>query len=192
MFSARRVVPCREVVDLGGGECANRSAAQGRRWQLGMVEPRRAHRPAAFARPPNRPPSRGRRGRPLIAALLSCLLPGAGQLYLGHRRRGVAMLVVTALWWSSRSRWRASRRPCPACWCNRGPCWPCSWPTPACWCSGGGGAGRLPAGPAGQLPGAGAEQRLAQGAAAGLVVVVLPTAAPTRPPATTTSRPMTC
>jgi polyisoprenyl-teichoic acid--peptidoglycan teichoic acid transferase len=47
--------------------------------------------------PTGRPPSRERRGRPLVAALLSCLLPGAGQLYLGHRRRGAAMLVVTAL-----------------------------------------------------------------------------------------------
>ena len=47
--------------------------------------------------PPGRPPVRDRRGRPLIAALLSCLLPGAGQLYLGYRRRGAAMLVVTVL-----------------------------------------------------------------------------------------------
>jgi LCP family protein required for cell wall assembly len=41
---------------------------------------------------------RGRRlptRRPLFAALLSCLLPGAGQLYLGRRRRGWAMLAVT-------------------------------------------------------------------------------------------------
>lgn len=47
--------------------------------------------------PPGRPPVRDRRGRPLIAALLSCLLPGAGQLYLGYRRRGAAMLVITVL-----------------------------------------------------------------------------------------------
>ena len=47
--------------------------------------------------PRGRPPSRDRRGRPLIAALLSCLLPGAGQLYLGYRRRGAVMLVVTVL-----------------------------------------------------------------------------------------------
>jgi LCP family protein required for cell wall assembly len=33
--------------------------------------------------------------RPLFAALLSCLLPGAGQLYLGRRWRGWAMLAVT-------------------------------------------------------------------------------------------------
>jgi polyisoprenyl-teichoic acid--peptidoglycan teichoic acid transferase len=33
--------------------------------------------------------------RPLFAALLSCLLPGAGQLYLGRRRRGWAMVAVT-------------------------------------------------------------------------------------------------
>jgi polyisoprenyl-teichoic acid--peptidoglycan teichoic acid transferase len=45
----------------------------------------------------NRRPSRGRSGRRLLAALLSCLIPGAGQLYLGHRRRGAAMLLVTAL-----------------------------------------------------------------------------------------------
>jgi LCP family protein required for cell wall assembly len=32
-----------------------------------------------------------------VAALLSCLVPGVGQLFLGHRRRGVAMLVVTVL-----------------------------------------------------------------------------------------------
>jgi LCP family protein required for cell wall assembly len=47
--------------------------------------------------PTGRPPTRERRGRPLVAALLSCLLPGAGQLYLGHRSRGAAMLVVTVL-----------------------------------------------------------------------------------------------
>jgi LCP family protein required for cell wall assembly len=34
--------------------------------------------------------------RPLFAALLSFLLPGAGQLYLGRRWRGWAMLLVTA------------------------------------------------------------------------------------------------
>jgi polyisoprenyl-teichoic acid--peptidoglycan teichoic acid transferase len=33
--------------------------------------------------------------RPLLAAVLSCVLPGAGQLYLGRRRRGWAMLAVT-------------------------------------------------------------------------------------------------
>jgi hypothetical protein len=48
-------------------------------------------------KPPGRPPARERRKRPLIAALLSCLLPGAGQLYLGHRRRGAVMLVISAL-----------------------------------------------------------------------------------------------
>jgi LCP family protein required for cell wall assembly len=47
--------------------------------------------------PPGRPPSRERRKSPLVAALLSCLLPGAGQLYLGYRRRGAAMLAITAL-----------------------------------------------------------------------------------------------
>jgi polyisoprenyl-teichoic acid--peptidoglycan teichoic acid transferase len=61
-------------------------------WNLDEPTSRRPSRD-----PRNRPPSRDRRGRPLIAALLSCLIPGAGQLYLGHRRRGVAMLVVTAL-----------------------------------------------------------------------------------------------
>jgi polyisoprenyl-teichoic acid--peptidoglycan teichoic acid transferase len=44
-----------------------------------------------------RRPPRERPRRRLIAALLSCLVPGAGQLYLGRRRRGVAMLAVTAL-----------------------------------------------------------------------------------------------
>jgi LCP family protein required for cell wall assembly len=48
-------------------------------------------------RRPPRGPAREPRGRALLAALLSCLLPGAGQLYLGYRRRGVAMLVVTVL-----------------------------------------------------------------------------------------------
>jgi polyisoprenyl-teichoic acid--peptidoglycan teichoic acid transferase len=47
--------------------------------------------------PPGRPPSRERRKSPLVAALLSCLLPGAGQLYLGYRRRGAAMLAITVL-----------------------------------------------------------------------------------------------
>jgi polyisoprenyl-teichoic acid--peptidoglycan teichoic acid transferase len=47
--------------------------------------------------PTGRASSRERRHRPLLAALLSCLLPGAGQLYLGHRRRGVAMLVIAVL-----------------------------------------------------------------------------------------------
>jgi LCP family protein required for cell wall assembly len=44
-----------------------------------------------------RRPSRDRPRRPLIAALLSCLLPGAGQLWLGRRRRGAVMLAVTVL-----------------------------------------------------------------------------------------------
>jgi polyisoprenyl-teichoic acid--peptidoglycan teichoic acid transferase len=47
--------------------------------------------------PAGRPTPRERRRRPLVAALLSCLVPGVGQLYLGHRRRGTAMLVVTVL-----------------------------------------------------------------------------------------------
>jgi len=47
--------------------------------------------------PAGRPTPRGRRWRPLVAALLSCLVPGVGQLYLGHRRRGTAMLAVTVL-----------------------------------------------------------------------------------------------
>jgi polyisoprenyl-teichoic acid--peptidoglycan teichoic acid transferase len=47
--------------------------------------------------PPSGPSSRDRWGRPLVAALLSCLVPGVGQLYLGYRRRGIAMLVVTVL-----------------------------------------------------------------------------------------------
>ena len=51
----------------------------------------------ASEEPPGRRPSRDRRRRPLVAALLSCLVPGAGQLYLGYRRRGAAMLVVTLL-----------------------------------------------------------------------------------------------
>jgi LCP family protein required for cell wall assembly len=42
------------------------------------------------------PRGRSRRARqPLVAALLSCLLPGAGQLYLGRRGRGWAMIAVT-------------------------------------------------------------------------------------------------
>jgi LCP family protein required for cell wall assembly len=56
-------------------------------------------RPPRGSQPPGwQPPSvRPRPKRPLVAALLSCLVPGAGQLYLGHRRRGTAMLVVTVL-----------------------------------------------------------------------------------------------
>jgi polyisoprenyl-teichoic acid--peptidoglycan teichoic acid transferase len=43
------------------------------------------------------PHGRFRRARrPLLAAVLSCLLPGAGQLYLGRRRRGWTMLAITA------------------------------------------------------------------------------------------------
>jgi polyisoprenyl-teichoic acid--peptidoglycan teichoic acid transferase len=38
------------------------------------------------------------RGRALAAASLSCLLPGAGQLYLRRWRRATAMLLVAALW----------------------------------------------------------------------------------------------
>jgi polyisoprenyl-teichoic acid--peptidoglycan teichoic acid transferase len=45
------------------------------------------------AQVPHGQPRRAR--RPLFAALLSCLLPGAGQLYLGRRRRGWAMIAVT-------------------------------------------------------------------------------------------------
>ena len=47
--------------------------------------------------PTGRPPARDRRKRPLVAALLSCLVPGAGQLYLGYRRRAAVMLVFTVL-----------------------------------------------------------------------------------------------
>jgi LCP family protein required for cell wall assembly len=51
--------------------------------------------PADRPRPRRR--QRGRPRRPLVAAVLSCLLPGAGQLYLGRRGRGAAMLAVTAI-----------------------------------------------------------------------------------------------
>jgi LCP family protein required for cell wall assembly len=51
----------------------------------------------ASQEPAGRPSPHQRRGRPLVAALLSCLVPGVGQLYLGYRRRGTAMLVVTVL-----------------------------------------------------------------------------------------------
>jgi polyisoprenyl-teichoic acid--peptidoglycan teichoic acid transferase len=47
--------------------------------------------------PTGRRPARDRGKRPLVAALLSCLVPGAGQLYLGYRRRGAVMLVFTVL-----------------------------------------------------------------------------------------------
>src|SRR5919199_472805 len=47
--------------------------------------------------PAGRPPTRERRRSPLLAALLSCLVPGTGQLYLGERRRGAVMLAVTVL-----------------------------------------------------------------------------------------------
>ena len=47
--------------------------------------------------PAGRRPSRDRPRRPLVAALLSSLVPGAGQLYVGQRRRGTVMLVVTVV-----------------------------------------------------------------------------------------------
>jgi LCP family protein required for cell wall assembly len=53
-----------------------------------------AGRRAARGRPPG---GRAPGARPLVAALLSCLVPGMGQLYLGHRRRATVMLVVTVL-----------------------------------------------------------------------------------------------
>jgi LCP family protein required for cell wall assembly len=40
---------------------------------------------------------RGRRERALAAAVLSCLVPGVGQLYLGRWRRGTAMLLIVGL-----------------------------------------------------------------------------------------------
>ncbi len=52
--------------------------------------------------------SRAREARPrnaLVAALLSALVPGAGHLYLGHRRRGWVLIGITvaaavpAVWW---------------------------------------------------------------------------------------------
>jgi LCP family protein required for cell wall assembly len=42
-------------------------------------------------------PPPGSRWRALVAALLCCLLPGVGQLYLRRWRRGTAMLLTTAL-----------------------------------------------------------------------------------------------
>jgi LCP family protein required for cell wall assembly len=78
-----------DVVDVGGGGLRERDVlptGSGSSWNWwGSDEPvDQRRRPRA-------------QGRPLIAALLSCLLPGAGQLYLGHRRRGAAMLTVTVL-----------------------------------------------------------------------------------------------
>ncbi|MGH2534979.1 MAG: hypothetical protein ACRDJW_22185 [Thermomicrobiales bacterium] len=44
------------------------------------------------------PSSQPHAGRsPLLAAALSAVAPGAGQIYLGRRRRGVVMLVPTLL-----------------------------------------------------------------------------------------------
>ncbi len=40
-------------------------------------------------------PGKGRRPSPLLAALLSALLPGAGQWYAGRRRRGLWMIGVS-------------------------------------------------------------------------------------------------
>jgi len=40
---------------------------------------------------------RGRRGRALAAASLSCLIPGVGQLYLRRWRRGTTMLLIVGL-----------------------------------------------------------------------------------------------
>src|SRR5919197_3636111 len=47
--------------------------------------------------PPGGGTGRGGRWRALAAATLSCLVPGAGQLYLRRWRRGTALLAVSAL-----------------------------------------------------------------------------------------------
>jgi polyisoprenyl-teichoic acid--peptidoglycan teichoic acid transferase len=61
-------------------------------------EPAGRSAPRVRRPPPSWPPAAPTRPqRPLVAALLSCLIPGAGQLYLGYRRRGTIMLVVTVL-----------------------------------------------------------------------------------------------
>jgi polyisoprenyl-teichoic acid--peptidoglycan teichoic acid transferase len=57
----------------------------------------RERTPAATVRSPYPSRSRRHRRRALIAALLSAILPGAGQLYLGRRRRGWLMLLIVAL-----------------------------------------------------------------------------------------------
>jgi polyisoprenyl-teichoic acid--peptidoglycan teichoic acid transferase len=62
---------------------------------------------------------RYRRTRPLLAAVLSCLLPGAGQLYLGRWRRGATMVAlavgcvaaVAVLWQDQRALARLLLRP---------------------------------------------------------------------------------
>lgn len=75
---------------------------------MGIRPPRTAHIPIATnleLPPPPAPPPR--RHRPAAAAALSAVLPGAGQLWLGHRRRGLLMLAATlpgfaaaaAMWW---------------------------------------------------------------------------------------------
>ena len=42
-------------------------------------------------------PLRSRRTTALLAAVLSLIVPGAGQLLLGYRRRGLLMLGITLL-----------------------------------------------------------------------------------------------
>ncbi|MEX0826892.1 MAG: DUF6677 family protein [Acidimicrobiia bacterium] len=47
--------------------------------------------------PPPRPFSRARQPKPFVAALLSALIPGAGQIYAGRARRGKLFLAITAV-----------------------------------------------------------------------------------------------
>jgi polyisoprenyl-teichoic acid--peptidoglycan teichoic acid transferase len=79
-----------DVLPEGGGPSRDWWASD----EPAVRRPARARQP-----PPDWPPTddQARPKRPLVAALLSCLVPGAGQLYLGHRRRGTVMLVVTVL-----------------------------------------------------------------------------------------------
>ncbi len=56
--------------------------------------PPRGRQPPRHRRPP--PPRAARRPLAARCAFLSFLVPGAGQIYAGERRRGIAMLVVSA------------------------------------------------------------------------------------------------
>lgn len=47
--------------------------------------------------PPPRSSPRARRPKPFVAALLSAVIPGAGQLYAGRVRRGKVFLAITAV-----------------------------------------------------------------------------------------------
>lgn len=74
---------------------------------MGIRPPRHATTPSPTIQTPAAEPPARRDRHPAAAALLSAILPGVGQLWLGHRRRGLVMLAITlpgfaaaaAMWW---------------------------------------------------------------------------------------------